>query len=185
MKLEEVIEKRIVIPGDVPSNQYYAFDEIFKKINKTKYSKNTIFDIDGNIDFSSIDSAYAEMPVKFGIVKGMFDCSGHKLKNLDNFPEYIESGMIANRNNITSLVGIHKIIKHAKWVSFADNPIEEGGIGVLLIDGLKKIAYNINIKSDFNRACEIINKYTYKGKSAILECQEELIEAGLEAFAKI
>ena len=98
------------------------------------------------------------IPVKFGKVGGHFYC---------------------NSNQLTSLVGIHKLIKKIDGrfnISF--NPIREGGIGLLLIDGLKEIKSN-------HPALDIINKYVSRGKMGILACQEELIEAGYEEFAKL
>ncbi len=191
MKLNEVLGNHVTITGDSPINKFYAFDEIFRKINRTEYPKDTPFNVTGDIDFSNMDPGYTELPVKFGKIDGMFDCTGHKLKSLKNFPEYVGRGCIARNNNIESLVGIEKIIKHASWLSFDGNPIEEGGIGVLLIDGFSKITHSSNqakgveSKEDFDRACQIINKYGGKGKAGLLHCQDELEDAGLGRFAKL
>ncbi len=183
MKLNEVVENRIVIPGDNRKNRYFAYDEICRKIKTTNYPKYTIFDVKGNIDFVNIDPIN-ELPVHFGEIEGSLDCSDNSLKNLDRFPSIIRDGLNFKGNKITSLVGINKIIKYTKWIDLTNNPIEEGGIGLLLIEGLETV-FNGNKSNDFKIAVNIITKYLGKGKHGLLNCQNELEEAGLERFAKL
>ena len=82
-------------------------------------------------------------------------------------------------NKISSLVGIHKTIKILNGpIHLQGNPIRSGGIGLILIEGLTYI--------DLKRpAIKIINKYLGQGKKGLLLCQDELIEAGYEKYAKL
>ena len=111
--------------------------------------------VTGDVNLSSLK--LARLPVKFGEVGGSFDCY---------------------RNQLTSLVGIHKIIKSCKGINLYDNPIKEGGLGLLLIKDLKYIQYNLP-------AFQIIEKYLGKGKRGMIDCQTELIKAGFKDFAKL
>jgi hypothetical protein len=56
-------------------------------------------------------------------------------------------------------------------------------LGVFFIKGCKGI--NSNNKGYFGRAAEIVNTHISKGRAGLLPCTQELIEAGLVAFAQI
>ena len=73
---------------------------------------------------------------------------------------------------------IHKIIKHCVKFDCENNPFEEGGLGLLLIDGLEKI------KTD-HPAISIIAKYVGQGKKGMMLAHAELIEVGYEDYAKL
>jgi len=81
-------------------------------------------------------------------------------------------------NKLTSLVGIHKIIKSCQAIYLSKNPIKESGLGLLLIKDLKCIDSELP-------ALQIIRKYLGKGKRGMIDCQTELIKAGFKDFAKI
>jgi hypothetical protein len=82
-------------------------------------------------------------------------------------------------NELTSLEGVHKIIKKIGGAFYCwGSPIKTGGIGLILIEGLTRI------RSD-QPAFKIINRYLGQGKKGLLRCQDELIEAGYEEFARL
>ncbi len=119
------------------------------------------------------------------IILGTFDCSSNQIKSLEFCPEEIEGTGRFGNNKLVSLVGINKYLKKCNSISFKNNHIEEGGIGLLLIDNLKVV--NSSDCGDFSKATSIINKYLDEGggKQFLLACQEELEEAGLERYAKL
>ena len=107
-----------------------------------------------------------------------FHCESNDLTSLVHCPEYVGNDFKYTKNKIKSLVGIHKILKHCTKFKCDFNPIEEGGLGLLLIDGL------IEIYTD-HPALRIIAKYVGQGKKGMMLAHAELIENGYEAFAKL
>jgi hypothetical protein len=59
-----------------------------------------------------------------------------------------------------------------------DNPITSHILGVLLIEGCELIIL------DYPKVHNIINKHL-KGDRDVFACQEELIEAGFDEYAKL
>lgn len=101
------------------------------------------------------------------------------------------STLIANNIGITSILGIDNHLKHF----FTNTPqsilgslsldwdlIKEGGIGLLLIDRLDLLASPNSLK--LPKPFQIIARYM-KEKGNIFDCQMELIDAGLEAYAEL
>jgi hypothetical protein len=108
-----------------------------------------------------------------------FSCFNNDISTLDGAPEFIGERFICHSNNLTSLHNIHKQIKHiGGYVSFENNPIKSHVLGLLLIDGLK------GVWMDHLQVETILNDHI-QGDRDIFACQEELIEAGLEDFAKL
>ena len=87
-----------------------------------------------------------------------------------------------NSTLITSFAGIHKRAKSINGVIYAARtPLTSSILGVLLIDQCTAISIdNVEVES-------IVNKYlpNTRGRSAVIDCQKELIEAGLEEYAKL
>jgi hypothetical protein len=142
----------------------------------------------------------SKLPVKFGKVGGYFSCSFNKLTSLEGAPSSVGDYFVCSnnrltslegaprevhgyfscaKNKITSLEGIHKIFKIISGGFYCvGNPITSGGIGLILIEGLK------GIHTD-HHAFTIIRKYLGQGKKGLLLCQDELVEAGYEEYAKL
>jgi len=138
--------------------------------------------VTGNVELTRY--GLTQLPAKFGTVGGDFNCNGNKLTSLEGAPSHIGRQFAFDDNCITSLVGIHKIIKSCKWIYLDSNPIKEGGLGLLLINGLTFIDFVQNNNSPHS-SFEIIAKYLGKGKRGMIDCQTELIKAGYKDFAKI
>ncbi len=154
------------------------------------------------------------------LIDGEFDCSNNRLTNLIGAPEYIGDRFLCDENylttldglnltrplksvsfinnKITSLKGIHNRIPGCFKIDISDNPIQEGGIGLILIPGLQKVLFRQTDvldptdfstkkkkRSNFDRALLIIYKYLDQGKKGLLQCQEELVNAGLSEFAEL
>ena len=137
---------------------------------------NQTLSITGNVNLGFCD--FKRLPWKFSKVTNDFDVYENRLKDFTNFPYYIGGLCWLSNNDIKSLVGVHKHIKHCKTLNFNNNPLEEGGLGLLLIDGLEKIISDIP-------ALKIIAKYVGQGKKGMMLAHAELIENGYEAFAKL
>lgn len=133
------------------------------------------------------------------VIKGTFDCSDNKLTSLEGIPEKVGNCYISG-NILTSLVGAPKIIngdfgcENNKLISLKDihkiinkinggfhhsgNPIKSHVLGLLLIDGLNEVTGHHNWS-------KILNRYLGKGRKGMLDCQNELIDMGLEEYAQL
>ncbi len=165
--------------------------------------RNKIINVKDAVNIRSND--LVTIPAEFGEIGNFFDCSFNKLTSLKNAPRKVGTSfkcddnkltslegcpetmitLSAEGNDIQSLVGIHKMIKSCEYLNLNWNKnINEGGIGLILIPKLRTFTC-IDAKPDFHDAMEIIKKYLGKGKAGLLDCQEELEEAGLERFATL
>lgn len=110
--------------------------------------------------------------------KGYY-CFNNELTSLEGIPSVILGNLLANKNKLTSLQGIHKQIKHITGTAnFEDNPIKSHVLGLLKINGLTRVWLD-------NKTLQwILNKHLANNRD-IFACQEELIEEGLETFAKL
>ncbi len=119
------------------------------------------------------------LPVRFGTVGGSFYCSGNRLISLEGAPHTVGGHLNCSNNQLTSLVGVHRILRRIGGMLFLNgNKIETGGIGLILVEGLTRIAAD-------QPAFGIISKYLGQGNRGVLRCQEALHEAGFEEFAKL
>lgn len=177
--LERVHELEDLI--DPKTNKYYTCE-----VNVSKYVLVKVF----------TSQQAKRIPVKFGKIgfdipyitplmqlqfqfPRYFFWERDSLTSLEGAPREITGSFSCDDNKILSLEGIHKIIKKINGQFYCnDNPIKSGGIGLLLIEGITRIGTN-------HPALEIINKYIGQGKKGLLLCQEELIEAGFEANARL
>ena len=107
-----------------------------------------------------------------------YRCNHNHLTDLVGCASHIGKTLQCYDNNITSLVGIHKIIKSCDYIDFDEYRIQEGGIGLLLIDNLTMIA------SD-SVPFKIISKYLGTGTKGMMECSKELISKGYHVYAKL
>jgi hypothetical protein len=139
------------------------------------------------------------------IVHGSFDVDGNPLTSLIGSPEYVGGYYSCQHTNITSLVGVPKKIgsnlflnglsqvktlrginsvnEMIGWVYIQYTAIESHILGVFFIKGCKGIV--TDSAGNFGKAVEILNSHINRGKSGLLPCQKELIEAGLADFAQV
>lgn len=113
------------------------------------------------------------------IINGDFVCYSNKIISLKGAPDRINGNFDCSRNLLTSLKDIHELFGQI-WgnVIFMQNPIKSHVLGLLLIPGI------IRIYSDGEWG-DIMNKYIGAGRKGMIDCQNELIEAGLEEYAQI
>ena len=113
------------------------------------------------------------------IVDGNYYCSNNHLTDLIGCASHIGGTVYCYTNNkITSLVGIHKIIKSCNAIFFDADQVTQGGIGFLLIDNLTDI-------SDFMIPFKIIKSYLGTGTKGMMVCRAELIDNGYSEYAKL
>jgi Leucine-rich repeat (LRR) protein len=111
-------------------------------------------------------------------IKGTFNCYNNKLSSLAGFPAKLDGRGNCYGNNLTSLQGIHKQLKEAKSLDFSANPIKSHVLGLLKIKGLETIELSRKGVQD------IINKHL-AGERDVMACQDELMDAGFEEYAKL
>ena len=112
-------------------------------------------------------------------VDGDYNCEYNRLTDLTGCASHIggEFGFWHN-TKITSLVGIHKIIKSCTRIHFYTELIKEGGIGLLLIENLNRITAN-------TEQFAIIQKYLGTGTKGMMKCSKELTAKGYAQYAKL
>jgi hypothetical protein len=109
----------------------------------------------------------------------VFYCSYNQLTSLQGAPSVVKGGFVCANNKLTSLAGIHKIVKEIHGCAdFNGNLIKSNVLGLMRIKGLTRVFL------DNEQVENILNKYL-KGDRDIIKCQSELLDAGLEEFAKL
>ena len=105
--------------------------------------------------------------------------SGNNLKDFEHAPEVIDGDLNIANNLFTSLSGIDKHIKeiHGTLNLFGNN-IETAMLGLMNIKGLTKIGFSNQPKIE-----AIFNKHLPVGD--VFDCQDELIDAGFNEYAKL
>ena len=110
---------------------------------------------------------------------GYFSCADNKLTSLEGAPSVVNNDFSCSYNNLTSLAGIHKIIKEIHGCAdFNGNLIKSNVLGLMRIKGLTRVIL------DNKQVQNILNKYL-RGDRDIIKCQSELLDAGLEEYAKL
>jgi len=131
-------------------------------------------------------------------VKGKFVCGANpSLTTLEGITPTIAGSLFFTMCNFTTLHDIHKHVKSINGsISVYKNPIKECVLGLLLIDGLTRVMVETDatgmIKSDrilsreLAEALSIANKYLPNhSRSDLIKCQNEMLDAGLDDFARI
>ena len=115
-------------------------------------------------------------------VDGHYMCYSNSLTDLVGCASHIGGNIDLNDNRkITSLVGIHKIIKSCNCIRFHSDKIVVGGIGLLLIANLTELWSLPIILEPF----KIIRRYLGTGTKGMMECRAELIANGYANYAKL
>ena len=137
---------------------------------------------DGELDISNCDSVtdFSAIPKK--LEKCLIRGKGFDEKSFKDLPPVTVTLSIDGAYNWNmSLVGFHKFVKECKDLQLGANRIIGGGLSLLKIKNLEDVYFN-----DFefyDNGGDIIQKYLPEGD--LLECQQELIDAGFEKAAKL
>lgn len=162
-----------------------SFEIIASVVQSLKNSPEYVggdFIVSGN-DISSLEGA----PKK---IEGDFDCSGNPLTNFNcSYGIQVGDTFIydadASETSPETLESFHKTITHARRVDIGCN-IKSHLLSVMMVRGLKELEITNNkLSQELHRAADIINKHLGTEDRDILLCQEELIDAGLAAHAKV
>lgn len=110
-----------------------------------------------------------------------FIVNDNEISSFEGAPRFIGGNLLLIRNKLDSLKGIHKYIKQINGVlNVSENNVSSHVLGVLRIEGLEALILDPVAKE----VQDIINKHL-AGDRDIFACQEELINAGFEEFAKL
>ena len=123
-------------------------------------------------------------------INGDFLCISTKISSLEFAPKVIHGDFTCFDNKMTSLKDIHKHIHQIDGTIRLNQPswncrITSNILGLLKIKNLKEIV-GLGAYDPFAKAANIINKYLPNPTTAqIIDCQNELIEAGFEEYAEL
>jgi hypothetical protein len=113
-------------------------------------------------------------------IDGVFDADDNELTSLE-YVTPVSRSVYASRNKLTSLKDVHKHIKHTKQLFVDGNDIKSHVLGVLLIPGI------IHLEIDHKVVSRIVNSFlpNGRGNDAVYECQEALLDEGLDEYAQL
>lgn len=112
--------------------------------------------------------------------KIIFIADDIKIEDFKNLPRRIMSSFECDSDHLLSLHNLHKFVEQIDGHATFNCNITSSVLSLLQIKGLKNVAFggNTNYKIE-----KIINKYLPEGD--IMECQDELMEAGFMEYAKL
>ena len=129
-------------------------------------------------DFSCYNNKLTSLTGAPASVTGDFHCYNNQLTSLTGAPTSVTGNFNCQGNKLTSLKDIHKQIKSiGETLYLSGNPIKSHVLGLLKIKRLK------SVELDNKEVEKILNKYLPEGD--LLDCQEELIDAGLDEYAQL
>jgi hypothetical protein len=108
-----------LIPEDI--------NAICKKYDITRYTINSDGTVDVNNDVNLRVKGLTKLPLKFGIVKGSFDCGDNELTTLEGSPIEVSGGFKCNNNKLTSLEGSPREVGRVFYCSGNQLTTLEGG----------------------------------------------------------
>jgi hypothetical protein len=157
-----------------PMNRPNDYDATQEKLDD--YFTNWCYEQDGSYARLQLNKLPSDVKKRYEDAE--FKCFSNRLTSLEGSPEYVDGDFEASDNMFTSLHNIHKIVKTINGeLDLMRNPIKSSVLGLLKIKNLDRVLL------DNDKVRRIINKYLPEGD--IVECQSELIEAGLDEFAKL
>ena len=150
---------------------------------------------------SLLDGPFVDLSTNFWLTSlegGPVECYRFSIENevgvgltsLEHAPMIVKGNFKATANSITNLAGIGKdYLKEVYGIIVLDsNPLESNFLGLMRVKGLVMVKLcsppGEKLTTDKGYAETIINHYLLKGPD-IMECQEELIQAGLKQFARL
>ena len=108
---EEVAQRKL----DAPKIIVQEWIEDFPKRKDVHKNEDGSYDVDGNIDLSSM--MLEKFPVKFNKISEDFWCNVNNLTTLEGAPSSVGGDFYCNYNNLTSLEGAPKEINGAFYCS--------------------------------------------------------------------
>ena len=133
-------------------------------------------------DFGCYNNQLTSLEGAPSSVGGYFSCAYNNLTSLEGAPALVDGAFGCFNNQLTSLTGIHKLLKQMDGeFGGHNNPIKSNVIGLLLVKGCNKVYL------DNKQVQDIMNKHLQSpfGHLRVLECQSEMLDAGLDEWAKL
>jgi hypothetical protein len=119
-------------------------------------------------------------------------CAGCSLSSFEGVARNISGDVFAVKNPMTNLKGVHKHFDTIGGKMLLSDSIESNILGLLKIKNLKRVSFfknsvDLGEKSVAKKEIsDIINKYLPNPTLAeIIDCQNELVEAGFEDYAEL
>ncbi len=159
-------------------------------------NNNSVIDIYGDCHPKRLPPKIDRLPFTFGTVDGVFDCSNLGLKSLEGSPRTVKSSFTCNKNQLTSLEGGPIEVTGAYFCiqndlqTLAGLPSKAGHFIVAWQPNLPllRLVATPYVTSLYNGSDDITNLIRRHhdnggGRSDIIACQKELIDAGYEGNA--
>lgn len=102
-------------------------------------------------------------------------------------PKALKELRLGSCENVKSISGLHKYVEDIeRAIGLSNVPLTGGLLGLLKIKNLTGLQYGFGSDIPLNKALKIVDGYLpVKSNHAIMDCQDELIDAGLAVFAKL
>ena len=102
-------------------------------------------------------------------------------------PKKLKFLRVSSCENIKTLSGLNKYVEEIEQaIGVSGIDLSGGLLGLLKIKNLTAIQYGFGSDNPLDRALKIVDSYLpVKSSDAIMDCQDELIDAGLEEYARV
>lgn len=140
------------------------------------------------------DSGYM-MGASGGWIKGSIvsDFTNKVLTSLEGFPTQGLDGVRLGNYEAINYSRVNKYIPRVKQYSMFEifGGYEGPLLSFLKVDGLTHVSYMLPLSADHQKALrteealEILNDHLESKSKSVMDCQEELMDAGLEEYAKL
>ncbi len=133
--------------------------------------------VGGDVDLSHCGLLSLKgLPSKIG---GDLICSHNRISSIDGGPIEIDGDLYLQGNKISSLENVHKSIGKVRCIYAKGNPNLSRVLHVYFVKGCERL------EIDCGDVMTIVNKHLYLGKAGLVKCQMELINSGLDKYAKM
>lgn len=149
--------------------------------------------INGKFDCKNNENLNSLIGMPQNGVKHIY-ANGCNLTSFEGAPKKVDGNVFATKNPIKTLKNIHKIFDSIDGQMGLPSSIESNVLGLLKIKNLTKISFFKNVMDknekglgqDKKEISNIINQYLPNPTTdQIIDCQNELIEAGFEEYAEL
>lgn len=129
-------------------------------------------------DFFCYDNQLTGLKGGPKVVGGAYYAGQNMLTSLEGAPESVGSYFDVTKNpTLKSISGIHNAVKEIGLAFWCDDVTHV--LGLCLIKRLTRVTHG-NKKVD-----EILNRHLGQGRAGLCDAHEELVDAGLEEYAKL
>jgi hypothetical protein len=138
-------------------------------------------------DFECNDNNLISLKDGPTFVGGTYNCGGNKkITSLDHVARDIGKSFSIMNTNITSLHNIHKHIDSIGQTFYINARVTDSVLGLLKIKDIVDVFIlgQQHEVTDLKQVVKILNKHL-QGDRNIFDCQSELIDAGLDDYAKL